>query len=40
VSTWKEEIEVRMSEIFGRKNAADKQIKHYKKESFKKSGVL
>jgi len=28
VSTWKKELEDRMSEIFERKNAADKQLRH------------
>lgn len=33
VSTWKKELEDRMSEIFERKNAADKQLRHQEKRS-------
>lgn len=31
VSAWKKELEDRMSEIFERKNAADKQLRHHEK---------
>ena len=31
VSTWKKELEERMCEIFERKNAFDKQLKHHEK---------
>ena len=31
VSAWKKELEERMCEIFERKNASDKQLKHYEK---------
>ena len=31
VSAWKKELEERMSEIFERKNASDKQLKHHEK---------
>ncbi len=31
VSSWKKELEERMCEIFERKNASDKQLKHYEK---------
>lgn len=31
VSAWKKELEDRMSEIFERKNASDKQLKHHEK---------
>lgn len=31
VSTWKKELEGRMSEIFERKNSADKQLRHHEK---------
>ncbi len=31
VSTWKKELEDRMSEIFERKNAADKQLRQHEK---------
>ena len=33
VSTWKKELEDRMSEIFERKNAVDKQLRHQEKRS-------
>ena len=33
VSAWKKELEERMSEIFERKNASDKQLKHHEKRS-------
>ena len=31
VSAWKKELEERMCEIFERKNASDKQLKHHEK---------
>jgi transposase len=33
VSAWKKELEERMSEIFERKNASEKQLKHHEKRS-------
>ncbi|NWK57569.1 transposase [Verrucomicrobiaceae bacterium N1E253] len=33
VSAWKKELEDRMSELFERKNAADKQLRHHEKRS-------